>query len=119
MDVKLDNNIDLEEKINNIKELYEIINNIENENKRCLLKYKFQTELDFMIDRVEEYYYKYILKNKNDNKIKNDADKMIYNSRKTMETFMPYILLYNINEQCREKELEDEEKNEDKDLYIN
>ena len=99
MDTKINNNINLEEKINNIKELYNIINNITNEKKRFLLKYKFQTELDFMIDSLEDYYYKYILKNKSEKKILNETEKIIYTSKKTMETFMPYILLYNINEQ--------------------
>lgn len=99
MDVSINNNIDLENKLNNIRELYEIINNISNDNKRFILKYKFQSELDFMIDRMEEYYYKYVLKNRNPKKIKTETEQMIYNSRKTIETFMPYILLYNITEQ--------------------
>ena len=99
MDTKINTNINLEEKINSIKELYNIINNIKNEKKRFLLKYKFQTELDFMIDSLEDYYYKYILKNKSEKKIQNETEKIIYTSKKTMETFMPYILLYNINEQ--------------------
>tara|TARA_B100000242_G_C42903686_1_gene419074 strand:+ start:36 stop:353 length:318 start_codon:yes stop_codon:yes gene_type:complete len=99
MDTKINTNINLEEKINSIKELYNIINNIKNEKKRFLLKYKFQTELDFMIDSLEDYYYKYILKNKSEKKILNETEKIIYTSKKTMETFMPYILLYNINEQ--------------------
>ena len=60
MDTKINTNINLEEKINSIKELYNIINNIKNEKKRFLLKYKFQTELDFMIDSLEDHYYKYI-----------------------------------------------------------
>lgn len=99
MDTKINTNINLEEKINSIKELYNIINNIKNEKKRFLLKYKFQTELDFMIDSLEDHYYKYILKNKSEKKILNETEKIIYTSKKTMETFMPYILLYNINEQ--------------------
>ena len=47
----------------------------------------------------EEYYYKYVLKNKNEDKIKNETEKLIYKSRKTMDMFLPYILLYNITEQ--------------------
>ena len=99
MDNKINENINLEEKINNIRNIFELINNIKNDKKRFLLKYKFQTELDFAIDRLEEYYYKYILKNKSEKKIQTETEKMIYSSRKTMETFMPYILLYNITEQ--------------------
>tara|TARA_Y100000591_G_C21732561_1_gene644914 strand:- start:156 stop:494 length:339 start_codon:yes stop_codon:yes gene_type:complete len=97
-DLNINNHINLEDKLHNIRELYELINDIDNNNKKKLLKFKFQTELDFMIDRIEDYYYKYVLKNKSEKKIKTEADKMIYNSRKTMETFMPYILLYNITE---------------------
>ena len=93
-----DINENLENKLENIRKLFKLINNVKNDNKRFALKHKMQTELDFMIDRIEDYYYKYVLKNKSEKKIKTEADKMIYNSRKTMETFMPYILLYNITE---------------------
>ena len=102
MDKKINENINLEEKINNIRELFELINKINNSTKKNLLKFKFQSELDFMIDRLEDYYYKYILKNKSEKKIKLEAEKMIYNSRKTMEAFMPYILMYNITENYNE-----------------
>lgn len=98
MDTSLNSNIDLENKIKNIRELYNLIDNIGNQNKRFILKNKFQTELDYMIDRIEESYYKYILKNKNEKKIKNETEQIIYNSRKTVEAFMPYILLYNITQ---------------------
>jgi hypothetical protein len=102
MDININNNIDLDNKIENIKELYNLINNISNDNKRFILKNKFQNELDFMIDKIEDYYYKYILKNKNEKNIKKETEKIIYNSRKTIETFMPYILLYNITENYKE-----------------
>jgi hypothetical protein len=101
MDDKINDNINLEEKIDDIRNMFELINNIKNEKKRYLLKYKFQTELDFTIDRLEEYYYKFILKNKSEKKIQTETEKMIYSSRKTMDAFMPYILLYNITEQYK------------------
>lgn len=101
MDNALDLNIDLENKFKNIKELYNLINNIGNDNKRFILKNKFQNEIDFMIDRIEDTYYRYILKNKNEKKIKEETEKIIYNSRKTIDAFMPYILLYNITENYR------------------
>jgi hypothetical protein len=106
MDNKINNNINLDNKIDEIKKLYSIINQINNEKKRFLLKYKFQMELDFMIDKLEDYYYRYILKNKSEKKIQNETEKMIYTSKKTMETFMPYILLYNITEQYNNQENE-------------
>ena len=96
MDIENEN---LEIKLNDIKKLFKLIENIKNDNKRFVLKHKMQTELDFMIDRIENYYYKYVLKNRNAKKIKTETEQMIYNSRKTIETFMPYILLYNITEQ--------------------
>lgn len=95
MDIENEN---LEIKLNDIKKLFKLIENIKNDNKRFVLKHKMQTELDFMIDRIENYYYKYVLKNKKEDKIKNEADKLIYKSRKTMDVFLPYILLYNITE---------------------
>ena len=103
MDTAMNSNIDLENKFENIRELYNLINNIGNDNKRFILKNKFQTEIDFMIDKIEDNYYRYILKNKNEKKIKDETEKIIYNSRKTIETFMPYILLYNITEQYGNK----------------
>ena len=103
MDIAMNSNIDLENKFENIRELYNLINNIGNDNKRFILKNKFQTEIDFMIDKIEDNYYRYILKNKNEKKIKDETEKIIYNSRKTIETFMPYILLYNITEQYGNK----------------
>lgn len=95
-----ENNINenLEKKLDDIRNLFNLINNLKSDNKKFALKHKMQTEIDFMIDRIEEYYYKYVLKNKNEDKIKNEADKLIYNSRKTMDAFLPYILLYNITQ---------------------
>ena len=98
MDSAINSNIDLENKFKNIKQLYDLIDNIGNDNKRFILKNKFQNELDFMIDRIEDYYYRYVLKNKNEKKLKDETEKIIYNSRKTIDAFMPYILLYNITE---------------------
>jgi len=92
-------NGNLESRLNEIRNLFQIINNVKNERKKNLLKHKMQTELDFTIDKIEEYYYKYILKNKKEDKIKNETEELIYKSRKTMDMFLPYILLYNMNEQ--------------------
>ena len=88
----------LEIRLKGIRNLYKLIDKIEHNNKKNLLKYKMQTEIDFMIDRIEEYYYKYILKNKKVDKILNEADHIIYTSRKTMDKFLPYMLLYNMTE---------------------
>ena len=101
MDSAMNSNIDLENKFKNIKHLYNLIDNIGNDNKRFILKNKLQNELDFMIDRIEDYYYRYVLKNKNEKKLKDETEKIIYNSRKTIDAFMPYILLYNITENYR------------------
>ena len=94
----MNKNINLENKFEDIRQLFNLINQLNNNKKKQLLQYKFQSELDFMIDRLEDYYYKFILKNKSEKNIEKEAEKVIYNSRKTMEAFMPYILLYNITE---------------------
>lgn len=93
-----DNNENLESRLNDIRNLFTVINNVKNENKKFILKHKMQTEIDFMLDRIEDYYYKYVLKNKKEDKIKNETEKLIYKSRKTMDMFLPYMLLYNITE---------------------
>ena len=92
-------NENLESRLSDIRNLFQIINNIKSDKKKFILKHKMQTEIDFMIDRIEEYYYKYILKNKKEDKIKNETEKLIYKSRKTMDMFLPYILLYNMTEE--------------------
>tara|TARA_B110000259_G_scaffold180218_1_gene220666 strand:+ start:93 stop:419 length:327 start_codon:yes stop_codon:yes gene_type:complete len=97
----LNKNINLDTKINEIIELFGLINKLNNSKKKNILLYKFESELDFMIDRLEDYYYRYVLKNKSEKNIVIDAEKTIYNSKKTMEAFMPYILLYNITENYR------------------
>ena len=94
----MNKNINLENKLEDIRQLFNLISQLNNNKKKKLLQYKFQCELDFMIDRLEDYYYKFILKNKSEKNIQKEAEKVIYNSRKTMEAFMPYILLYNITE---------------------
>ena len=91
-------NDNLESRLTDIRNLFTVINNVKNENKKFILKYKMQTEIDFMLDRIEDYYYKYVLKNKKEDKIKNETEKLIYKSRKTMDMFLPYMLLYNITE---------------------
>jgi hypothetical protein len=91
------NNKDLEEKFNEIKNLFKIVDNIENDKKRNLLKHKFRSEIDFSIDNIEDYYYRYVLKNKKEDKIIDETEKLIYNSKKVMSKFLPYILLYSIN----------------------
>jgi hypothetical protein len=91
-------NDNLESRLTDIRNLFTVINNVKNENKKFVLKYKMQTEIDFMLDRIEDYYYKYVLKNKKEDKIKNETEKLIYKSRKTMDMFLPYMLLYNITE---------------------
>ena len=93
-----DNIENLESRLNDIRNLFTVINNVKNENKKFILKHKMQTEIDFMLDRIEDYYYKYVLKNKKEDKIKNETEKLIYKSRKTMDMFLPYMLLYNITE---------------------
>ena len=94
----INNNLNLNKKIKEIIQIFNLINQLNNSKKKNLLLYKFQTELDFMIDRLEDNYYRYILKNKSEKNIQKESEKMIYNSRRTLEAFMPYILLYNISE---------------------
>ena len=102
----------LENRLNDIRNLYKIINNVKSGNKKFLLNHKLQTELDFLIDRIEEHYYCYVLKGKKEDKIKNETDKIIYNSRKTMNAFLPYILLYNITENQNQNENQNEYQNQ-------
>jgi|TARA_B110000211_G_C14070563_1_gene549761 hypothetical protein len=89
-------NLDI--KISEITQLFNLINELNNTKKKKILLYKLESELDFTIDKLEDYYYRYVLKNKSEKNIEKEAEKTIYNSKKTMEAFLPYILMYSMTE---------------------
>lgn len=88
--------IEIDNKIDEIKNLYMLIQSVKTK-KREVLEKKLEMELDFFIDRIEDYYYKYVIKNKKIDKLKNDMERTIYNSKNMLDKFMPYMLLYSVN----------------------
>lgn len=88
--------IEIDNKIDEIKNLYMLIQSVKTK-KREVLEKKLEMELDFFIDRIEDYYYKYVIKNKKIDKLKNDIERTIYNSKNMLDKFMPYMLLYSVN----------------------
>jgi hypothetical protein len=92
----IENSFSFEDTINELSKLNLLINNISNDKKKKYLKYKIQIELDFAINRIEECYYKNVLKNKSPKNIIDKNDLLIYQSRQTIDRFLPQILLYNV-----------------------
>jgi len=62
-----------------------------------LLCKKMETELDQSIHRLEQLYYTYYIRNRKIDDIKNDTEKTIAMAHKTMQAFLPYMLLYNMH----------------------
>jgi len=58
---------------------------------------KFYTELDYFIDKLEEIYYKYYIKKRPIKKLETEVERDIAVARNTMNAFLPYMLMYNMN----------------------
>lgn len=87
---------DFKNKIEILNDLYQLISSIKDNNKKQKLEYAFNYEIDMMIDKVENYYYNNILlDNKNINNLK-ENERILFNYKKTLDKFLPYMLLYNI-----------------------
>lgn len=94
----------LEEKIHDLRNIYERILQIPNDyprlkNRQDIILTKFFHELDYCVNRAEDIYYRLVLKNKDVSKIANDMDRDIKMSRKMMEAIFPFIIMSNMIEQ--------------------
>ena len=95
---EIDEIINIDSKISQIIDIYELISDIKNPRKRIAMKYKFNNELDKMIDLLENYYYKNVLKYRKTLRNTTLKQRDIYNTHKTIEVFLPYLLLHNLNQ---------------------
>lgn len=91
----------LDDKINDIRSIYERISNISTDyprlrNKQEVIYQKFFHELDYCINRMEDIYYRQVLKNKDISKLKNELDRDIKLSRKVMDAVFPFIMMANM-----------------------
>lgn len=67
-----------------------------NEKKKRRLSVRMKKELDNLISKYEYMYDKYILKNKQLNKLYIEKEKDIKIVQNSIRTFFPYILAYNV-----------------------
>jgi hypothetical protein len=88
--------INLDEKIAHIIELHELISNIKGNKTRNCVKQKFNQELDYMIERMEDHYYKSVLRRRKTMRHTSKTQQEIYSVRKTIEKMMPYMLAIQI-----------------------
>jgi ribosome-binding ATPase YchF (GTP1/OBG family) len=93
----------LEEKINDLRNIYDRISNISKDyprlkNKQDVIYRKFFHELDYCINRAEDIYYRQVLKNKDITKITNDMDREIKMNRKVMDAMFPFLIMANMLE---------------------
>ena len=86
----------LENKLNNIREIFNAIDNIKNPEKKKLLIFKIIKDLDNLNNKFEYLYYKYYIKNKKINNLKNEYDKYISMSQNTINNFFPFMIYYNV-----------------------
>lgn len=95
------NNIELRNKIEEIIELFNLINNINSKKNKDILTYKFLKEIDFTIDSLETLYYDVAIKRKLNviNNLHKERHDTIMYTKNTLNTFLPYMLTYNILQQ--------------------
>jgi hypothetical protein len=83
----------LEAKLDDIRSLYKLIGSkTRRPNRRSIVvQSKFQSELDGVIDRLEELYYKYFIKGKSIKRLQTQIENDIAMSH-TMKSIMPYAI---------------------------
>ena len=63
------------------------------EKRQKVLMTRFIQEIEKCIDRMEDIYYRHVLRNKDISKIKAETDRGIYVTRKMMDTLFPYVIM--------------------------
>lgn len=88
----------LEDKIDNLKELHSLFNGIRNSKTKETLMYKLNEELDYTVDYLETLYYDVIKKHKRwiVSKLNRERHETIVTTKETMQVFMPYMIAYNV-----------------------
>lgn len=87
---------DFKNKIEVLNDLYQLISTIKDNKKKQKLEYAFNYEIDMMIEKIENYYYNDILSERKDIDNLKENERILFNYKKTLDKFLPYMLLYNI-----------------------
>jgi hypothetical protein len=94
----------IEEKLQEIRHLFGLIENRisaaePNNNVRVRLVHrKMNMELDYFMDRLEELYYKYVLKQKDITQLEESVEKQIFTSQTAIHKVLPYMMLISMME---------------------
>jgi hypothetical protein len=94
--------INIEDKVKELKEVCTIFNNIHcndekmDKKKKILIKI-FINEFNIFINKMEDLFYKKHLKNGSVNDFTEDENNL-FNYYKMIETFTPYMLMYQIQQ---------------------
>lgn len=86
---------DVIENINNLKNLFD---SIEDGDKKTVLNRMFMKNIEGFVNKMEEVYYKKIIRNKSITRLKTYQEIEIERTHKTMHQFLPFIVAYNLGQ---------------------
>mgnify|MGYP001460186641 CR=1 FL=1 len=82
--------------IENIYNLRHLFDSVQCENKRQVMTRMFMKHLEAFVLRMEETYYKKVIRNKSISRLKSNQEKEIEKTYKTMSAFLPFIIAYQL-----------------------
>lgn len=83
--------------IENIYNLKHLFDNVESESKRKVMTRMFMKHLEAFVNKMEETYYKKVIRNKSIARLKSYQEKEIERTFKTMDVFLPFIIAYQLS----------------------
>lgn len=90
----------LKYKLIQLNDIQDLFMDIKNENLKNSLLYKLSEDLETIINKYDTIYFKAHNNRKYKRnlitKTRNERHELIMNTHQTVNTFMPYILLYNL-----------------------
>jgi hypothetical protein len=92
--------INLDHKIEEIKQIFQLLYSKKPSKKKDNLHFIFSKEFDNFISKLEKLYFSYYLRHKSCILVKNklsEIENNIYDTYNILENIMPYLLLHNIS----------------------
>jgi hypothetical protein len=83
---------DLYFRLNQIKDAYGLVAT-KRGRKADLVRWKMDIEIDKLIDRLESLYYRYFLKKENVNRIENEIERNIVETRENIRNILPLLMM--------------------------
>ncbi len=82
--------------IENIYNLKHLFDSVQCLNKRKVMTRMFMRHLEGFVNKMEDTYYKKVIKNKSITRLKTCQEKDIERTYKTMEAFLPFMIAYQL-----------------------